>query len=105
MARKAGWLGKLIALGYALPTQEAHATVKAILDRLTTDSEDTLMFKTATDVDKIDQVLNTAHAVVLAMLDLQKSHFQINDLEKPLQQCFDDFQTVWKTKNPTASEN
>jgi hypothetical protein len=103
MAKKAGPIGKLIALGYALPTQEAHATVKAILDRLTSETEGVLMFDPQADVGKIDNVLCTAHNIVLAMLDLQKTHFRIGALEEPLQQCMRDFQTIWKTKNANSS--
>jgi hypothetical protein len=51
--KKAGPLSKWIAFGYALPTQEAHATVKAILDRLSIDESGIVQFNREPDVNKI----------------------------------------------------
>jgi hypothetical protein len=43
-----------------------------------------------------DQALMTAHSLLLNVLDLQMDHFKIEALEKPLEQCFQDFQDIWK---------
>ena len=103
MARTSGDLGKLIVPAYYTPTREAHSTIGAIFSRLEPKAatrEDRLAFDSAAQRDPADDALISAHNILLNVLDLQKEHFQIKELEPLLQTCFEDFMAIWQKKKP-----
>jgi hypothetical protein len=102
MARKTGELGKLIVPAYYLPTKEAHSTIGAILSRLDPEG-DGLVFDGGPQRKRADDALISAHNLILNALELQRDHFQLADLEKPLELCFSDFMDIWGTRRSAAN--
>ncbi len=98
MARMSGDIGKLIVSAYYMPTREAHSTMGAIFSRLDPEAacEDRLSFDSAAQRDRADDALISAHNILLNVLDLQKEHFKIKELEALLQTCFEDFMAIWR---------
>ena len=99
MARMSGDIGKLIVSAYYTPTREAHSTIGAIFSRLDPEAasrEDRLIFDSAAQRDRADDALISAHNILLNVLDLQKEHFKIKELEPLLQTCFEDFMATWR---------
>lgn len=96
MAHAAGSIGSLIVPGYYIPTRQAHSTAGAILSRLKESETGGLEFDGTPQRDDADGALITAHNLLLNVIDLQKEHFRLTVLEKPLQTCFQDFLDIWK---------
>jgi hypothetical protein len=96
MAHACGSIGSLIVPGYYIPTRQAHSTIGAILSRLKESETGGLEFDATPQRDEADNALITAHNLLLNVIDLQKEHFNLTALEKPLQTCFQDFLEVWK---------
>jgi hypothetical protein len=95
MARACGPLGQLIVPAYYLPMQEAHTTVRSLLNRLQAKSESSLEFNPGPQREIARDALMSAHNIMLNVLDLQKEHFDKSELEEPLQICLKDFVDVW----------
>ena len=103
MARMSGDIGKLIVPAYYKPTREAHSTMGAIFSRLdpvALSRDDRLIFHSAAQPDSADDALISAHNILLNVLDLQKEHFRIKELEPQLQTCFEDFMVIWRKRQP-----
>ncbi len=101
MARMSGDLWQLIVPAYYQPTREAHSTIGAIFSRLdaeAADHEEGLIFDGAAQRDRADEALITAHNILLNVLDLQKEHFHLKELEPLLQTCFEDFMVIWRNE-------
>ena len=99
MARMSGALSGLIVPAYYQPTMEAHSTIDAIFSRLDPEAatrEDGLIFDGAAQRERADEALITAHNILLDVLDLQKEHFHLKELETLLQACFEDFMVIWR---------
>lgn len=94
MARKAGSIGKLIVPAYYQPIEHTHPTTGGMLARLRWDG-DKVTFCEGPQREEADTTLMTAHNLLLSILDLQKEHFAVTNLEDQLQQCFQDFQEIW----------
>jgi hypothetical protein len=62
--------------------------------------EETISFHDESSPEECDQVLMTAHGILLRVLDLQVQHFNLEWIEEELGKCVEDFQAVWK--KPTA---
>ena len=67
-----------------------------IFDRLTESEADGITFDGGPQHEAAEGALMTAHNLLLNMLDLQKEHFGLQQLEEPLQKCFEDFLEIWK---------
>jgi hypothetical protein len=105
MAHAVGEPGRLVALGYYLPTREAHSTTGAILSRLSLDPGDVLMFESGAQNREGEIALMTAHSLLLNSIELQKEYFKLEFLAAPLQACLDDYIEIWKTKSQSAGTN
>jgi hypothetical protein len=102
MAHAVGEPGRLVALGYYLPTREAHSTTGAILSRLSLDQGDILMFESGAQNREGEIALMTAHSLLLNVVELQKEYFKLEFLAAPLQTCLDDYIEIWRTKSQAA---
>ena len=60
-----------------------------------------LVFDGASDHDAVDRIVMTAQNVILDVLELQKTHFELAELHEPLQQCCEDFLFIWKKERST----
>ena len=105
MAYATGPTGDRIVDAYYIPTQYAHSTVAAILARLREGTGGGVTFDAGPQRSMADVALISAHNLMLNVLDLQKEHFKLDALEKPLEQCCRDFQDIWKRKGEDQKEN
>lgn len=96
IAKKVGSLGEFIVPAYYLPTKELHSTSAGMLTRLEMKSGK-LSFKESYQRNEADKSLLMSHNIILNVLDLQKSHFNLEKLSAPMKQCFKDFQDIWST--------
>jgi hypothetical protein len=99
MARKVKSLGEpsIIMAAYHDPTQQAHATMGALLAKMKQRPTGGVAF--GQDLEREEQavkgVLVTAHGALLSVLDLQFDHFELTTLEQPLRRCVQDFNEIW----------
>jgi len=98
MAHATGATGGQIVNAYYIPMQFIHSTVPAILAGLQEETGGGLTFDAGSQRETADMALITAHNLILNVLDLQKQHFKLDALDKPLEQCFQDFKEIW-TRN------
>jgi len=106
MARESEDLWRLIVPAYYLPTREFHTTMGAIFSRLDADAaarDEGLIFDSAAQRNRADEVIITAHTILLNVLDLQRECFHIEELEPLLQTCFEDFRAILKQHAGNAS--
>jgi Family of unknown function (DUF5677) len=105
MARKVEILGEpaLIMAAYDDPTQQAHATMSALLAKMKQRPTGGVAF--GRDLEREGQavkgVLVTAHGILLAVLELQLVHFGLKTLEQPLRCCSQDFNEIWVNSDAT----
>ena len=99
MANTVGSLGDLIVPAYYLPMRQAHSTMDAILSRLKQGEEQLIEFDEGPQRSTADEAMITAHNILLNILDLQKEHFGLAQLDAPLQRCFADFLEIWGNKD------
>lgn len=78
MSRKAGLIGRLIVPAYYMPLDHAHSTLASITSRLT-EEDGVLSRLPEANVDEVDMVLQTAHGVLLLVLQNQLDHFGNDD--------------------------
>jgi hypothetical protein len=82
---------------YDDPTQQAHATMGALLAKMKQRPTGGVAF--GRDLEREEQavkgVLVTAHGILLAVLELQLVHFGLTTLKQPLQCCSQDFNEIW----------
>ncbi len=62
--------------------------MQSILSRLEHDPEHGFNFQPGAQREEAAQALLTAHNLILNVLELQKDHFQLDDLHEPLQKRF-----------------
>jgi len=94
MAHKTGQLGNLVVHAYYLPTEQAHCTAGAILSRLE-EKDGGMTFMTGAQRKEADQVLITAHSIIMDTIDLQKEVFGLNQIEAALEVCKKHFFEIW----------
>ena len=85
----------LIVPGYYYPMSHAHSTVHALLSRLEQTSGGGMGFKPELQPEEADKALITAHNILLGVIDTQKKFFRLDQIEGPLQTCFQDFTDIW----------
>lgn len=100
MAKKTVF-GSLIVPGYYLPMSHTHSTVHALLSRLEETSDGGMGFNPDLQPKEADNALMTAHNIILGVIETQKKFFKLDQLEGPLQTCFQDFIDIWKSKKDT----
>jgi hypothetical protein len=95
MAEEVG-LGKFVPFAYYEPLLQAHPSLEGLLRRLEGDPNDEhagISYGDRLDRSLSDQVLMTAHALLLNVLEVQVNHFKLE--EEPYQSLADDFRYVW----------
>jgi len=97
MARENPALWSLVASAYYDTLPHAHANFGGILQRLGV-QEDAVTFTDESSASECDFVLGTAHTVLLLALELQRVHFQLNDLTSELNGCLEDNVRVWSAR-------
>lgn len=75
---------------YLLPTLHVHATLTSIMPNQGQTSE-----------ARCDLTLMMAHAILLKVMDLQNTHFQLS-VDQELDACGTDFRELWKLNPQTA---
>jgi len=103
MAKQAGSLGALIVPGYYGPLTQAHSHFASLASRLTLLENGGISLVPDAQRKESDAALITAHNVILHVLELQNTQFEIQGLQEKLQVCFQDFIDVWK-KPKTKSD-
>jgi len=98
MAKKAGSLGTLIVPGYYLPLRHAHATFGG-LSELIEIVDDRMGIDPDSQPELADRSLMTAHNCMLAVLEVQKDYFKLEELNEPLQLCLKDWVRVWSPES------
>jgi hypothetical protein len=96
MARSCGTLGDLIVPAYYFPLQQTHPNLLALAGSVRGESDHELELDLNVQPGLGETELGTAHAILLAVLDLQKEHFQVTELVQPLQVCIQDFVDIKK---------
>jgi hypothetical protein len=87
-------LGNIVVQGYAIPTQESHATTHSLVSRLYYDEEaDGIGFRLTTP-DVATKGICGAHAILLLMLELHVRRF---GLDIDLDERGEAFRKVWET--------
>lgn len=94
MAKKTGAIGQLIVPNYFLPLRQAHATFRAIYDRLEL-VNGSIRFGQDSQTELADEALLAAHNCVLLALEIQNERFKIVGLTEKLQICLHDWVDTW----------
>jgi Family of unknown function (DUF5677) len=95
MARECPEIGGFMLPAYRDTLAHVHANFGGILLRLGME-EESISFQDESSPEECDQVLMTAHAILLRVLDLQVQHFELGSVEEELGKCVEDFQIVWR---------
>lgn len=103
MARASGPTGDRIVDAYYVPTQYVHGTATAIFRRLEEREAGGLGFNPGPQRVEVRMALISAHNLILNIIDLQKEHFKLDELEKPLERCVQDFNDIWGRKDGTPN--
>jgi hypothetical protein len=91
-------LGKLHAVGYIIPLRQAHATVAAMVSRMTTSESADLMFLDVAQRKEADNALRVSHNIFLDVLRVQDEHFAVPGLKEQNEVCLQDFIDIWQKK-------
>lgn len=101
MASKVEVLGlpAIIRAAYDIPTQQAHATMSALLSKMELRLEGRVVVGRSVKQERnaVKSALCIAHIILLRVLRLQFMHFGLATLEQPLQCCDQDFGDIWPT--------
>ena len=96
-----GDMAKLVELeryyhiAYARPLLQAHPGVKGTLSRLDGQPGGPISWGDRIDRQKADEVLVTAHALLLHLLDVQVEHFRVEGLEALVERAAQDWKDTW----------
>ena len=107
MAEAVG-LGKFVPLAYYEPLLHAHPSLEGMLRRLEQLPEDDGAFSYGDRLNRSlsDQVLMTAHGLVISVIEAQVNHFTLD--EGPFSELAGDFKYVWEkeaVEPPAATAN
>jgi hypothetical protein len=94
-------LGTFVPAAYYEPLMEAHPSIAGIAGRLDMDrfaKDDLFTWGSRVNPRLADQVLLTGHALLLVVLDVQKTCFSLP--EAPFESLGDDWAYVWGAVNP-----
>lgn len=95
MAHKVESLRKFIIQAYYIPTLQLHPTPHSIARRLEV-TENSITFKHGAQREDADNVFFTSHELLLNVIDLQREHFDLKELESQLKTCNQDFVEICK---------
>lgn len=93
MARAVG-LRRYYYHAYARPLLEAHSSVKGTMGRLQGEPG-RISWGDRVDAARADEVLATAHALLLHLFDVQIERFKVEGLEPLAQRTVEDFVKIW----------
>ena len=105
MAKQVG-LDRYYHFAYSRPLLQAHPSVKGTLRRLVGDPDGPISWGERIDRKKSDDVLATAHALILHLFDVQIERFQVDGLQALAERAAQDFKDIWSPagdSNVTAS--
>jgi hypothetical protein len=94
MTKQAGPLGALILYGYYGPLTQAHSHFATLASRLTLLEDGGIGFVPDAQRKESDAALFTAHEIVLCVLEVQKTQFDIPELREKLQVCRKDLEDI-----------
>ena len=96
MAYKTKALADLIVEAYMIPLGHVHGTVQALLERVeASPSGDMVSLGPTPQPREADRALHVAHLIVLGILETQNKFFKVQGLDKPLEACFQDYESIW----------
>lgn len=95
MARQVKSLRRMVVLCWHVPTMLLHASAQNISTRVRETAEGAIEFDGELQPAQADDALNWATLVVLDVLDLQRSYFDLKALEPLIQKCRDDYIRTW----------
>jgi hypothetical protein len=98
MARECGKLGDFIVPAYYVPLYQTHPSLTALVGSLNDVDSGSLEIDLNRQSGLGRTDLGTAHAILLSVLDLQKEHFQIHEMENSLQTCLQDFKDIKESR-------
>ena len=87
MAKKTGSLGDLLVHAYYVPLEQSHSTIRSATNRLRVGDDGEVLFDDDPARAVADDAFRTAHLVLLHVLSAQREHFELTDLEAPLEEC------------------
>lgn len=102
MAKQAGPLAALILHGYYGPLTQAHSHGATLASRLTLLENGGITFVPDAQRKESDGALLTAHEIILCVLEVQKTRFDLPDLEEKLDVCHKDVEDI-RTEPRTKS--
>jgi hypothetical protein len=98
-----GDMAKLVGLdryyhfAYSRPLLQAHPTVKGTLGRLVGNADGPISWGERIDQKKSDNVLLTAHALILHLFDVQIERFHVDGLQALAEKAAQDFKDIWSS--------
>jgi hypothetical protein len=100
MAKSCETLRKFLVQAYYLPLQQSHPSFFALNEGLRETADGDVELDYTEQIMHESLALGAAHGILIAVLDLQKQHFQIDELESPLQTCQQDYEESMKDSPP-----
>jgi hypothetical protein len=94
MAKETG-LDRYYHIAYTKPLLQAHASTKGTLARLEGEPGGPIGWGERVDRREADEVLTTAHALVLHLLEYQVQRFKVDGLEPLVEQAAQDWKEIW----------
>lgn len=96
MAKEIG-MEKGMITNYYHPMEETHSTVGSMLRRfMSSNNPESPTYDDGPKSNEDKKTLASAHTLLLRVLDCVKEHFNLDIMEKPIQQCFNHYQDCWK---------
>lgn len=102
MAKLVG-LDRYYHMAYSRPLLQAHPTMKGTLRRLVGDVDGPISWGERIDHKKSDDVLVTAHALILHLFDVQIDRFHIDGLHALAERAALDFKDIWNPEGDDSS--
>jgi len=96
MAKSCETLRKFLVQAYYVPLQQSHPSFFALNNGLRETAGGDVELDYSEQIVHESLALGAAHRILIAVLDLQKQHFHIDELGLPLQACLQDFVGVCK---------
>jgi hypothetical protein len=100
MAKQAGGFDSVIFNGYYRPLEESHPSAAAIARRARATGENTFEYSDDPRPEEDYFTLLSAHFLVLKAMEAVKDHFKLENMEKPLERCLQDYIEIWKGSSP-----
>lgn len=98
MAKSTGDLGMLLGQAYYVPLNHLHSTSEALFSRLQVSTSGEIVFSKGPQPHDADVALQIAHAIMVAVLEIQLKHFGIAELADKFKTCADDHVEIWSER-------